>query len=178
MSSRQDTDQEVKAAGDARMTLTAAINDLFPQLLESCPIHFAVKGTFETCSDRCDLIDMSTYSLFRNAFTFKRFTYCFACGVPNDKRRDHYYAPAFHHVDWYKSKGACPYAHYMFKVIYALWFQDELRPVFCHELGIDASNEEEFTEWAVQDHDDLTDTTYFNGMTLMLWYCRHVGRIV
>lgn len=157
------------------MALTVIIDDVFPQLLGSCPIHFAMQGNLTNCGDRCGLIDMTGYQVFRNSFTFEPFTYCFACGCPNDKARHHYFSPGFHQVEWYKAKAKCPYAHYLFKAIYALWFRDDLRPSFCRALDIHADSEEEFTEWAIQDFTNLVDREYFNGMSLMLWYCRHLG---
>lgn len=118
---------------------------------------------------------MSEYSEFRRAFRFGQFTYCFACGAPNDSKKAHYYPPACHEPAWYKSKDVCPFAHLAFKVMFALWFRDDLRPQFCTELGIQASNLSQFTNWAIQDHNHLQATTYFNGMMLLLWYCQYVG---
>lgn len=176
MSTRQDRDEEVLSAGKARMALTQTINDVFPQLLDTCPIHFATIGVLQICRGTCNLISMTSYRDFRNSFVFEKFTYCFKCGTPNDKKRHHYYAPPFHNQEWYKGAD-CPYAHFLFKAIYALWFREDLRPAFCQDLGIQATSEEEFTEWAILAPTGLTETTYFNGMTLMLWYCRHVGLV-
>lgn len=177
MSPREDQDEAVAAAGKARRALTQTIDEVFPQLRGYCPIHFAIEQTLQSCGDRCDLIKMSNFQAFRNAFVFERYTYCYRCGVPNDKPRLHYFAPSFHQVEWYQGKVDCPYIHFLFKTIYALWFREDLKPAFCRDLGIQATSEKEFTEWAILTPLGLTETTYFNGMTLMLWYCKHVGLV-
>lgn len=156
------------------MALTGIIDDVFPQLLASCPLHFAMQETICICKGRCNLIDMSQYQKFRNSFVFKRFTYCFSCGCPNDKKKSHYFPPPFHQVEWYSRRTPCPYEHYLFKVIYALWSRDDLRPIFSAELGIGADTLEAFAEWAGQDDTSLLSREYFNGMTLMLWYCKRL----
>lgn len=174
---QQDKREEINAAERNRRALSVAIDEVFPKLLPFCPIHFGALGELVECGSRCGLIDMSSYQLFRNEFRFGKYTYCYACGAPNNSPKTHYYQPPFHNSEWYQSKDACPYAHIMFKVIFALWRRDDLRPLFCEELGIVARDADGFTEWAITDHNNLQATTYFNGMTLLLWYCAHLGLV-
>lgn len=177
MAMREDVHIEVADARRARLALSQQIDRVLPRLENICPIHFATAQEYTTCQGKCTLIDMTGYSNFRAAFVFTKYAYCFACGAPNDSETVHCFRPACHETAWYKGRDICPYRHLIFKVMFALWFRDDLRPMFCHDLDIRASSLAEFTQWAIQENQDLVSKTYFNGMSLLLWYCVRVGMV-
>lgn len=172
-----DRSQDVRDAAENRRAISARLSNYLEALDGKCIIHFAAWDTLRECTAfYCDnqlpVADWADYGVFKRAFTFERYTYCFHCGMPNDTPRNNYFQPEAHRS---VTPSDCRWKHLVFKTIFVLWnrsdlFKLELFEAHGNGLG-DITTLEDFTEWAKRDAGGNLSTNYYNGLALFVAFC-------
>ena len=159
---------------DSQLTKTAMLDRFMPTLKGACPYHFVAEGTvvpehFPKCGYSATLRDDTEYDLFKRSFQFERFSYCFSCGLPQDRNHNKE-GPACHSNYTFTKSAPCPFAHFIFRASFLLWKKAETRSKMVEGLGIHEpiSTIKEFSNWATKEERG----GYHNCLEAFLWFCK------
>ena len=168
-----DQSQLVSHASESRKNLSAELNDYFEELKGYCPTHFGRRILSHRVDFQCDrhndYANRTRYPDFRNAFKFCAYTYCFACGAPNDSPDNNFFPLACHP---FPVRGSCKWAHFVYRNILAVWHRLDVAPVLCEITGAPVRNLDNFTSWAKMGPSGSLAGEYFNGLRFFMEYCR------
>ena len=160
----------------SRLARTQELDKFMPALKGMCPYHFVAEGKlvgdhFPRCEHMNALPSAGDYHSFKMAFKFRKHSYCYVCGMPQDKKRNGE-GPSCHVGHDFKKKKACEFGSFIFRVTFYLWQLPEWRSKMaaCLGLGKMVSTQQQFTEWAVTEEDD--EGKYHNCLEAFLWFCR------
>ncbi|KAG2062440.1 hypothetical protein BDR04DRAFT_1165246 [Suillus decipiens] len=144
-------------------------------LKDHCPYHFgrSAKLVLEASHSNCpdmNAVCMNEYYLFKGSFSFAPFTYCFQCCLPQSRNRNGE-QPACHAEHVYRKGSQCPFSGFIFKAVYCMWKQEKFRNLLIQDVagGATLSTLDEFTAWAVQEHE--AEGKYNNCLEAFLWFC-------
>lgn len=117
----------------------------------------------------------ANYSEFRRSFKFGKFTYCYRCGVPQDRNRNGE-APMCHASYNFAQKKPCEFEHLVFRAAFCIWQKKELRCEMVAELGVASpiGTQGGFTQWAIAE--EREDGKYHNCLEAFLWFCGRIER--
>jgi hypothetical protein len=79
-------------------------------------------------------MSIEEYYLFKRMFTFTPYTYCFQYCLPQSKNFNGK-QPACHVSLVYKKGMACPFAGFIFKVVYSMWKQEKFRKLLVCDIN-------------------------------------------
>ena len=154
----------------------SAMLDTFMKITEGkCGRCFVTKSellvhkAFHDCGDDGVNISADWFSSLKSLFSFKEYTYCYNCAVPQD-RRGNGEAPDCHRRWPFKRGSICPWADFIYIAIWSLWNHPAYRAQFLEDFGLPDLNYDDFAQWVIQD-DPLSDR-YHNGLEMYLWYCQ------
>lgn len=170
-----DLSQASRKRHDQRMFMTDQLDKVLEALRAYCFVHFALYDELRVCmSNPCDkedpVIPWTNYKMFRTAFNFDAFTFCFLCGTPNDTSTKGYYQPQCH---LNIKPSACQWKHLVFKTLYIIWHRrDEVRRrIFEHHEISDEISIERFAQWAREDLEGNLSPHYYNGLNMFMSFC-------
>lgn len=117
MHTPQDHADRLQNASKSRLERTTKLDRFMTGLSETCPVHLVKRrAKMMGCGSRCDQ-EVSAYGAFKSRLEFKSWTYCFHCGLPQD--RNHNGKQPRCHASYQFKKGGkpCKYVGYIFKVV-------------------------------------------------------------
>ena len=174
ISSHSSRVQRMRTAREGRLASTKELDKYMPALKGKCPYHFVLESKlidddFPCCPQEPKKI--GDYRDFKRSFTFERFTYCYSCGLPQDRNRNGE-GPICHMDHDFQKPGPCPFGQFIFRTTFCLWQVPALREELVRDFGIQhpLETQEEFTEWAVDEQAD--QGRYHNCLEAFLWFCR------
>lgn len=105
---------------ESRLSRTAKLDRFMPALKGACPYHFVADGwlvpdRYPKCDRSGALHNDKECRLFRQSFQFERFSYCFSCGLPQDRGHNGE-GPLCHSNHTFQKSAQCPFSHFIFKV--------------------------------------------------------------
>lgn len=162
----------------ARLNRTAELDRYMPLLQGKCPYHFVLEGELEVdhfpgCELEAELSSSSSgdFQAFKGSFLFKKFTYCFTCGMPQDKKMNGE-GPRCHAAHNWAERKPCKFGSFIFRATFCIWQSEDLRQEMIKGLGVTEpiAEQEEFTEWAKRDLP--SEGKYHNCLEVFLWFCR------
>lgn len=114
-------------------------------------------------------VGMAKYSEFKRSFKFARFTYCYKCGLPQERNRNGE-QPACHAGVKFGSGSVCPFDSFIFKTVFCISQRDTYKHLMKHQLG--APDEwEAFLTWVVA---EPGHGQYNNLLEAFLFFCSHL----
>ncbi|KAH0825802.1 hypothetical protein J3R83DRAFT_8865 [Lanmaoa asiatica] len=158
------------ALKEARLGHTKDLDRYMPVLKGKCPSHFATMA--EIVPDHpcdCPFADFGgEYGMFKRAFVFQPFSYCFSCGMPQDRKRNGEGPLCHAGVPYGKS---CTFGPFIFRAVFCIWQNPQLRDRMRHDLGLTEplSDLEAFSGWANEEQRE--DGKYHNCLEVFLWFC-------
>lgn len=164
-------------AEDTRRSKTHLLDRYMARLRGLCPYHFVLRQEFAPEHfSHCDLEPkVGNYSAYRRSFEFGRFTYCYKCGLPQDRSHNGE-APKCHLNVGYTKE--CPFSHFIYRAVFCLWQDLDLRSRLRQGLGISQmlSSDEEFAKWAREEK--RAEGNYTNLLEAFLWFCGELERSI
>lgn len=149
-------------------------------LKDHCPLHFGMtaKRVLDANHISCpyaDSVPMQEYYVFKRMFTFAPFTYCFQCCLPQSKNHNGE-QPACHAEYVYKKKSPCPFAGFIFKAVFCIWYEQRFRTLLIQDLAVGATlaTLDEFIAWAIEEHAE--EGKYNNCLEAFLWFCGEIEK--
>ncbi|KAF8426820.1 hypothetical protein L210DRAFT_347215, partial [Boletus edulis BED1] len=173
----QDRVAREQAQKQARLQRTAELDKYMPTLKQACPYHFVhAKSVVADDYPRCSWMgygNLDGYKHFKNSLTFESYTYCYRCGMPQERQHNGE-GPMCHMNHNFRSKLPCPYSHFIFRVAYRVWEVLELRVQMMKDLGEKdmPMTQDQFEAWALEEEEGR----YNNLLEVFLWFCRKVDR--
>jgi hypothetical protein len=158
-----------------RLRKSAMLDTFMQNTRGKCGRCFVTKSellaheAFHDCADDGVNISADWYASVKSLFSFKGYTYCYNCAVPQD-RRGNGESPDCHRHWAFKKGSICPWADFIYIAIWSLWNHPFYRAKFLQDFGLPDLNYDGFAQWVVQD-DPLSDR-YHNGLEMYLWYCQ------
>ncbi|KAF8119506.1 hypothetical protein EV363DRAFT_1187457 [Boletus edulis] len=159
------------AAKEARLSRTKDLDRYMLALKGKCAYHFATKAEivldhFPDCP--CFIDSGGEYNAFKREFVFEPFTYCFSCGLPQDRSRNGE-APACHAGIPYGR--SCTFGSFIFRVVFCIWQNLQLRDSMRRDLRVteSLSSWSMFADWAKRD--ERQRGKYYNCLEAFLWFC-------
>ncbi|KAG2121470.1 hypothetical protein DEU56DRAFT_918156 [Suillus clintonianus] len=170
----------VNEALRSRLERTSRLDRYMRVLRGKCPAHFGRYGkiladAYHSCDAEAG-IPTHLFRAFRPNFSFERFTYCFQCGLPQN-RNGNAEEPACHVGFSYKKGEKCRFAGFIFSAVFHTWHTDGFRNLMVKALGAGVSlkSYDEFLIWIVQETPD--EGKYNNLLEVFLWFCGEVERV-
>lgn len=140
---------------------------------ETCPVHL-VKGHVkvmgcESCHEK-----ISAYGVFKSALEFKPWTYCFHCGLPQDKNHNSE-QPRCHALYQFKKGGKpCKYAGYIFKVVACMAEDTTMRHWMEQQMDMTRGmNMQEVGSWASK---EAGEGKYSNLIEVFILFCEQLEK--
>ncbi|KAI9459287.1 hypothetical protein HD554DRAFT_2041944 [Boletus coccyginus] len=159
------------SAKGARLGRTKDLDRYMPVLKGKCAYHFITKAEivaddFPDCPYFTD--SSGDYNVFKREFVFERFTYCFSCGMPQDRNRNGE-APSCHAGIPY-GRG-CTFGSFIFRAVFCIWQNPQLRERMRLGLGLtdSLSSLGAFVDWAKKEQRE--EGKYHNCLEAFLWFC-------
>jgi hypothetical protein len=155
--------------------LKSAKLDTFMLILQdTCPACFATSGQlvkhipFRECPTEM-IVPSAGWIAFKRSFRFVPYTYCFTCGLPQDRGAIKESPDCHRCVSW--GKGViCPWADYVFIVIWCIWHTPRLRSKLLTENGLSADiTYDDFVEWAKEE--DPLEGEYYKALEVFIRFC-------
>jgi hypothetical protein len=140
----------------------------------SCPTCFACFGvivkhdTFKGCPLEMT-VPNDQWLAVKGKFKFVPYTYCYNCGMPQDREPVKESPDCHHRVSW--GKGIiCPWADDIYIVLLSIWNTPNLHSSFLatHNMPHDVSYDH-FAEWVTEE--DALAGEYFKGLEGFVWFC-------
>lgn len=155
----------------ARLGRTKDLDRYMPALKGKCAYHFVTKAEivpdhFPDCPNFTD--SGGEYDMFKREFVFERFSYCFSCGMPQDRNRNGE-APLCHAGIPY-GRG-CTFGSFIFRAVFCIWQSPQLRDGMRRDLDVTEplSSCSAFADWAKKEQRE--HGKYHNCLEVFLWFC-------
>lgn len=163
----------VNAALASRLARSSRLDRYMRVLKDKCPSHFGHGALLVPAdSHRCTTetaLPMHLFGAFKLAFSFERYTYCFQCCLPQS-RNGNGEEPACHAGFSYRKGEKCPFAGFIFKTVFCMWYSQGFRQLMINEFsGASLVPYENFLAWIIQDSSDAG--RYNNIVEVFLWFC-------
>ena len=160
-----------------RLLRTKKLNKYVPVLAGKCPVHLLERRKIEPEHYSIPCSNLKThgaaYNAFRKQFVFKKFKYCFTCGLPQGDRNGE--GPECHKLYVPGSEPKCPYQYVVFKTVFVAGQKQELLAGMRRDLGVPGNTFEEYLDWASSDVE--VDGHYHNAIEALLWCCEYLERM-
>ena len=160
----------------SRLAGSQELDKFMPALKEMCLYHFVAEGKlvgnhFPCCEHMNALPSASSYHSFRMAFKFRKYAYCYVCGMPQDKKQNRG-GPSCHVRHDFEKKKPCEFSSFIFCLMFYLWQLPEWgsKMAACLGLGKMVCIQQQFTEWVVTE--EVNEGKYHNCLKAFLWFCR------
>jgi len=161
-------------AQNRRLATSGKLDTFMMILKETCPACFVCFGqlvkhpAFQGCSEQMTIPQTGWVSLKRQ-FKFIPYTYCFNCGLPQDRGPIKESPDCHRGLTW--GKGIfCPWADYVFIVIWSIWHVSERRATFLSHHNLDGDiSYEDFLLWAMEE--DALSGEYYKALEGFVWFC-------
>ncbi|KAH0834619.1 hypothetical protein J3R83DRAFT_10106 [Lanmaoa asiatica] len=137
--------------------------------------HFILEGKLEVDHfPGCELETMLSsgdFHAFKKSFVFEKLTYCYTCGMPQDRKMNGE-GPRCHAAHNWMERKPCRFGSFIFRATFCIWQSKHLQREMIEGLGVTGSiaKQEEFTEWAKRDVP--SEGKYHNCLEVFLWFCR------
>jgi hypothetical protein len=160
-----------------RLRKTGILNASIPLLTGKCPVDFVLNGTLleHQAYVGCDFGGVSFPSVwlpFKRIFRFKKYSYCYQCGLPQDQSRNGE-GVACHKTVGY-GRGKCLWDDLVAIVVYCIWHHAESKAGMMHRFSLPSTMTwEEFNAWAVTEV-PLTGE-YYKALEVFIWFCKRWG---
>jgi len=177
MGNYADRAEKASSAKQARLDRTACLDRYMPCLKGKCAYHFVMAGTLvEDHFPDCEIErgfsqhGWRDYNKFRSSFRFQKYTYCYSCGMPQDRNHNGE-GPGCHGDRAFKKGGKCDFEHVIFKVAFCIWLDRSLMERMVAELGVrePVDTLEGFIQWANTENE--REGKYCNFLEAFLWLC-------
>lgn len=159
------------AVQESRLRRTRDLDKFMPALRGKCAYHFVCKAEivpdhFPDCP--CLPDSGGEYDSFKHKFVFERFTYCFACGMPQERNRNGEGPTCHVGVPYGK---ACTFGSFIFRAVFCIWQNLQLRNRMMQDLGIGEPlfGCGAFADWATKE--EREQGKYHNCLEVFLWFC-------
>lgn len=149
-----------------------------PSLQGKCPYHFVLEGKLEVdhfpgCQLEAELSSSfpGDFHAFKKSFVFQKYTYCYTCGMPQDRKMNGE-GPRCHAVHNWMQRGPCNFGSFIFRATFCIWQSERLRQEMIKGLGVTEpiAQQEDFTQWAIREL--YSEGKYHNCLETFLWFCR------
>lgn len=167
---------EAQRVKKQRLDRTKKLNKYVPVLKDKCLVHLLDRVEIfpdhfpAPCSD-LDAVG-ERYQTFRKRFRFKRFMYCFTCGLPQGRSRNGE-GPECHEA--YQPGGAkCPFQYVIFKTAFIAGHKKDMLASMRGELGVPGNTVEEYMDWVTSEEE--VPGRYHNAIEAFLWCCERLER--
>jgi hypothetical protein len=155
-----------------RLHKSTRLDKFMTMTMGKCALEFATTGllldhkAFSQCRPEAVTVP-TTWQGYKRLYNWEGFSYCYFCGLPQDRNRNGE-APACHRAVSYGVP--CPFADFIFIVVWTLWHTDATRAQIIQDFGLlpDATYEQ-FAEWVVIE--ETMDGEYYKGLEVFIWYC-------
>lgn len=157
-----------------RLEKSASLDVYMPMVQGSCPIDFAITGSlkkhqaFSGCSLHASVIPPPGWIEYKKIFSWKPFSYCYWCGLPQDCNNNGESPDCHRRLIW--TKGVpCAFAGFTYIVVWTLWHTPTSRAALIDHFGLPRSmTYQDFCQWATREDDG----EYYKGLEVFLWYCK------
>lgn len=158
-----------------RLNKSATLDHFMTTFGGKCPVCLVTgshlvpaHALFDDCSSAA-AIPRQGWLAFKRNFVFEKYSYCYSCGMPQD-RNFNGESPACHRtVPW--GKGSfCPWSDFICLVLWSTWYSQDIRAeaLQSFQLPEDLSFVN-FCDWV--NAEDKQSGCYYNGLEVFLWFC-------
>ena len=165
-----------QSAQNRRLETSGKLNTFMTILKGTCPACFACFGelvkhdAFNGCGPAMTVPRDQWIVALKKKFKFVPYTYCYHCGLPQDRGPVRESPDCHRQVSWGKGK-ICPWADYIYIVLWSIWHRPDLRSTFLAAQNLSQdSTYDDFVEWAIEE--DALAGEYFKGLEGFLWFCQ------
>ena len=163
----------------AHLGHTQMLNKYMPRLQGKCLFHFVlgkelVPDHYPSCQYmREQSSAQGDYKAFRRLFNFStEFEYCYSCGALQNQEKNRE-CLVFHVSLMF---GKYDYNHILFRTVFCIWQNPNLRNEMVCDLGITVSltSQQDFAQWA--NEVKAMEGKYHNCSEAFLWFCEQLER--
>jgi hypothetical protein len=156
------------------LAMSAKLNTFMTRTQGKCGRCFVTTGrllqheAFHGCPDDGFSIPEHWLTSVKDLFKFPKFTYCWNCGSPQD-RRGNRESPDCHRTFVFRKGTICPWADFIYVAIWTLWNHSVYRPALLCNFGLPSDTDyDQFSQWLIIE--DALQGRYYNGLELYLWF--------
>jgi hypothetical protein len=170
----QQRQQNSQEAQQRRLATSSRLDMFMPILRDSCPVCFACRGqvvkhtAFRECPPEIS-VPANEWMSFKRLFKFDKYTYCYNCGLPQDRGPVKESPQCHRGLRW--GKGVfCPWADYVFIVLWCIWNTPSLLSPMLAAFRLPTNiTYDDFVGWVTEENSVAGE--YYHGLEAFVWFC-------
>jgi hypothetical protein len=168
---------EAQRAKKQRLERTKKLNKYVPVLKDKCIAHLLCEEQVVPDHFPAPCSDLETagggYQTYRRRFRFKPLTYCYTCGLPQDRARNGE-GPECHKAFLPGGNEKCPFQYVVFKTAFIAGQMTDFLAEMREDLGVPGVTLEDYLDWVTSEEEAAGQ--YHNAIEAFLWCCDRLNR--